>query len=887
MSLAFQSLPLELFLSLGDYLSITEQISLSHTCQLLRTVYGPSTWSRCSVVTKKHVSSIVISKQLLKVRCVPLSAVLNPEKYSWFLNQCVSEIWAETTEFQLIFKDIPKDRYGTVTQYFKKVFPNFKRVVIANYVVNTVHSLRNLSSFPLFTRYIQYKEGFGLTTCRVEELNIFCQTLQSRSQLFPEPPFSTLAKVVIRDSSADTSSELYKRFSALPPLNIPSIREVLFGIVDYHLALCVLPMFSALPNCREFLMVLNYRHDVYLQEEAEIDPQGVKFSPIFHHFDLLPQAPKITLHLSSLEHEPELLGQPPYQFPGYKTVRHFLQEQDTEKANGRMITAIKTYRNHCSGILSLVDFSNVVSIAHSSTDASIQSVRFQSFEFNNSTLFPNLTTLKYTISHRANYFYFVKALKNIPRLEEVRLNVEANWGSFEHRGFADFIKNGLIYLDLIPGGERANIYHEYQNDEYCISEIPEEDRQFFKEFAEAILVDDFPFKFKIKETPENDYRLEWNRYLINYCLIKAISITTLKRLILDSNYPNTTPIHPFTSYVYKALAENQSLEYVRMIGPMPSAKENFSKILVRHDPFNIPHILEQVNRNGVKSGIYEIHPKLLKYRHLMNEKDCEKSACASSLDQSIVQEFATAAEETNDGQVLEQSDPIIRQSLESELESEPEIDILHDPDDDNTFVAQNEFAYMARRLGSAISTHRESQSESRIGQAQQTGTEILEPLEDEPADQIPAPFPSDDPDLVHDVNRFIPPNFTRDIEMAPYVRVICGGPYRSWLSLNSGAAIPAGFIIDQTPVRAAVLRAMREDRRLVHIHRIRIPRRNGQPPHLIQLPYPEQNPGQPRNGNNEWRLPIMHRLPGGFLVITTLREERIVPNPNRLPLNNP
>ncbi|VVT46970.1 uncharacterized protein SAPINGB_P001478 [Magnusiomyces paraingens] len=87
MSLKFHKLPKETYLELAEYLPLESWRALSQTCQSLRDIYLVLSWGSCRTTFNEAESSPQVT-----TREISEKQVLNPQKYSWFLNGSVKKI---------------------------------------------------------------------------------------------------------------------------------------------------------------------------------------------------------------------------------------------------------------------------------------------------------------------------------------------------------------------------------------------------------------------------------------------------------------------------------------------------------------------------------------------------------------------------------------------------------------------------------------------------------------------------------------------------------------------------------------------------------------------------------------------------------------------------
>ncbi|VVT51504.1 uncharacterized protein SAPINGB_P003118 [Magnusiomyces paraingens] len=102
-SIDFIDLPLELHVCIAQYLSAYDRKRLSQTSQSLRPVYSRESWRHCTVDDSSissssttpsihfllHESDPSIADPYLQTRKVPLRALRNPQKHSWFIPDAV------------------------------------------------------------------------------------------------------------------------------------------------------------------------------------------------------------------------------------------------------------------------------------------------------------------------------------------------------------------------------------------------------------------------------------------------------------------------------------------------------------------------------------------------------------------------------------------------------------------------------------------------------------------------------------------------------------------------------------------------------------------------------------------------------------------------------
>lgn len=90
-----QGLPLEIHLTLAEFMGPSELLALSQTCTSLRDAYRPMAWKHCEVdklFRDSRETDRLPGSHLNKFVNVPLRVVTQPDSYGWFPSQFVKEI---------------------------------------------------------------------------------------------------------------------------------------------------------------------------------------------------------------------------------------------------------------------------------------------------------------------------------------------------------------------------------------------------------------------------------------------------------------------------------------------------------------------------------------------------------------------------------------------------------------------------------------------------------------------------------------------------------------------------------------------------------------------------------------------------------------------------
>lgn len=531
-------LPADILYELHYYLCVSDLISLSQTCNSFRRFYGPLSWKVClpveadtdhprplgnEMVVKyesyPQTPSVPFANQdsnKSRVRIAPCEACVNPEKYSWFLQDCV-----ETLVFDN-FGNFQKHLISKPTAFHTKfcsLYTGLKHIDLS--VVQGVHlyKLRYLQfdETPLM-KFVQAKLMVNWSLGSEPPL-LLNQDLPLEkdiipSEMFKSPSFqSNITHLSINSSNFNESRAKYINFGT------QGLDELLINVnnpLDFNK---VLSVFSQISRCDKLILVIHY---------------GLLLGP--RYFDIFKYLPNIPANASQTTLVFRQVTDDTYMSMSYLT--HYLPIQDLFTSFGSQkpvldkITALQDFPEKDCRLLELATFpslyqyevatdhSFILSLANLHAPSFFDSITHLSLSSISWPLvyiskFRNLTDLRMETTHLQQLHTSQSYLDTLKMVAGV-----ANWDHFfdVFSNVSPLLRHdtsSLITENVFPEFQKiANIILSAEYPQITLDEIAE-----------------FPHP-----SPQTDYQSSFQVFFLD-CLFAGLNeLTKLKSLVLNPIY---------------------------------------------------------------------------------------------------------------------------------------------------------------------------------------------------------------------------------------------------------------------------------------------------------------------------------------------------------------
>lgn len=591
----FAKLPTDIHVALTEYLSIGEIITFSQTCQRLRAIYGPESWTRCCLLVSPSAPSVNIDRQLIKVRCISLEVFHYPEKYSWFLSHCVSELSIRSLpEYWEVDFEVVMSMLHDIS---KETFENLKSVMIlkpirtmaleeVGYSDQRLHEL--ISESPLLSEAFRYSV---VTSCKFDRFSSFLQETLYKDTLY-----------FLRVYDADPVS--HNAHANFGHVVFPSLEFVRINITHPIKARKILHAFRDLPKCHTMEISVGYYNMT-----SEATDCLTRYTSLIKYLNDVPiSKPKISITLYDMNFQAERSGG----LEGYQTASEMFTPLGKFQLD--YVSTVREYNDMAHEFFDIVSLPRFTNFNSPSLEGSLVISKSS-----------QVTSITYMLFHGASdILNFTRHLPHFPNLERI---------SYLHNFFTEDLCIGNLNFarDILNGDLFKAISFASRNTKdlaqvakKTLRYIPEIDYNIFKELAHYVV------STPQQETYEDSTREalpkhEWQSYAYAYFLKKLLSVNTLKTFIIQGSF--VPPLHLLESFA----KSHKTLELLQVVSEdlshtMEDIKAYDQLVYQKSYNTDLPHILSRVSIDYDLAGVFlEYYPNLYRHQRLLNDNLEESS----------------------------------------------------------------------------------------------------------------------------------------------------------------------------------------------------------------------------------------------------------------------